>query len=283
MVAEMTVEKPKGRVTGEVIEPGDEAYDEARSVLNAMIDRRPRDRAPAAQRTPPPRSTLPETTGSTSPFAGGAHSVPGFGTVDDGVVIDLSRLNTVTVDPDARTARAGGGTTWGVFNDATRAHGLATTGGIISTTGVGGLTLGGGIGYLARGLRAVVRQPGLGAGRHRRRAHRDGERARERGSLLGAPRRRRQLRRRHRARVPAAPGSRRSTAGRCSSRSSTRATCCASTASSSRTRRGVRRVPRVADRTAAPVHPGGAPRRAVPRDRRLLGGRRRRGRERDPA
>ncbi|MDQ4108770.1 MAG: FAD-binding oxidoreductase, partial [Actinomycetota bacterium] len=82
---------------------------------------------------------------------GGGHSVPGFGTVDDGVVIDLSGMREVSVDTGAKTARAQGGTTWGVFNDATNAHGLATTGGIVSTTGVGGLTLGGGIGYLSRG------------------------------------------------------------------------------------------------------------------------------------
>jgi FAD/FMN-containing dehydrogenase len=83
---------------------------------------------------------------------GGGHSVPGFGTCDDGVVIDLSGMRGVDVDPASATARAQGGATWGDFNDATHAHGLATTGGIISTTGVGGLTLGGGIGYLARGF-----------------------------------------------------------------------------------------------------------------------------------
>ena len=83
---------------------------------------------------------------------GGGHSVPGFGTADDAVVIDLAGMTDVQVDPEAQTARAQGGATWGVFNDATHAHGLATTGGIVSTTGVGGLTLGGGIGYLARGV-----------------------------------------------------------------------------------------------------------------------------------
>jgi FAD/FMN-containing dehydrogenase len=81
---------------------------------------------------------------------GGGHSVPGFGTCDDGVVVDLCRMRGVRVDPQARTARAEGGATWGDFNHATHAFGLATTGGIISTTGVGGLTLGGGIGYLSR-------------------------------------------------------------------------------------------------------------------------------------
>ena len=81
---------------------------------------------------------------------GGSHSVPGFGTTDGGVVIDLSSMRDVQVDPATERARAGGGATWGDFNAATYPFGLATTGGIISTTGVGGLTLGGGIGYLAR-------------------------------------------------------------------------------------------------------------------------------------
>ena len=81
---------------------------------------------------------------------GGSHSVPGFGVCDDGVVADLSAMRGVRVDPSARTARAEGGATWGDFNAATYPFGLASTGGIISTTGVGGLTLGGGIGYLDR-------------------------------------------------------------------------------------------------------------------------------------
>ena len=81
---------------------------------------------------------------------GGGHSVPGFGTVDDGLVIDLSGMRNVQVDPAAGVARAGGGALWGDFDHATNAFGLSTTGGVISTTGVGGLTLGGGIGYLAR-------------------------------------------------------------------------------------------------------------------------------------
>src|SRR5207245_1457629 len=80
------------------------------------------------------------------------HSVPGFGTCDDGVVIDFSGMRGVRVDPTNRTARAEGGATWGDLNAAAHAFGLATTGGIISTTGVAGLTLGGGIGYLDRGF-----------------------------------------------------------------------------------------------------------------------------------
>ena len=80
----------------------------------------------------------------------GAHSVPGFGTVDDGIVLDLSGMNGVRIDPEKRIARVQGGCSWGGFDHAAHSFGLATTGGIISTTGVAGLTLGGGIGYLAR-------------------------------------------------------------------------------------------------------------------------------------
>ena len=83
---------------------------------------------------------------------GGGHSGPGFGTNDGGVVIDFSAMRGVRVDPQTQTAACRGGATWGDFNAATHAFGLATTGGIISTTGIAGLTLGGGIGYLARGL-----------------------------------------------------------------------------------------------------------------------------------
>src|SRR5260370_6518157 len=82
----------------------------------------------------------------------GGHSAPGFGTNDDGLVIDMTPMRTVRVDPVSKTARADAGATWGDFNHATHAFGLATTGGIISTTGITGLTLGGGIGYLARGF-----------------------------------------------------------------------------------------------------------------------------------
>jgi FAD/FMN-containing dehydrogenase len=135
-----------------VITRDDDGYDEARKVYNAMIDRRPR----VVVRTANAGDVM-----AAVDFArenqldlavrGGAHSVPGFGTCDDGVVIDLSAMRSVRVDPVNRTARAEGGATWGDFNAATHAFGLATTGGIISTTGIAGLTLGGGIGYLDRG------------------------------------------------------------------------------------------------------------------------------------
>lgn len=149
----LTFDVLRQQVRGDVIAAEDEGYEQARAVYNAMIDKRP------------VVVTRPVNAGdviaavnfareSRLPIAirGGGHSVPGFGTCDGGVVIDLSRMRGVRVNPEKRTARAEGGATWGDFNAATYPFGLATTGGIISTTGVSGLTLGGGIGYLARGF-----------------------------------------------------------------------------------------------------------------------------------
>jgi FAD/FMN-containing dehydrogenase len=147
------IEQLRARVSGSVITPGDDGYDEARRVYNAMIDRRP---AVIVRCTNAADVTgavdFARENGLALAVRGGGHSVPGFGTVDGGVVADLSSMRAVTVDPAKRTARSEGGATWGEFNAATAAFGLATTGGIISTTGVAGLTLGGGIGYLARGF-----------------------------------------------------------------------------------------------------------------------------------
>ena len=141
------------QVRGDVVAPGDEAYDEARKVYNAMIDRRPAVVVRCANVGDVVASVnFARENGLDLAVRGGGHSVPGFGTCDDGVVIDLSGMRSVTVDATSLTARAEGGATWGDFNDATHAHGLATTGGIISTTGIAGLTLGGGIGYLSRGF-----------------------------------------------------------------------------------------------------------------------------------
>src|SRR3954453_21733869 len=152
MMATTTVGHLRERVQGETITADDPAYEEARSVYNAMIDRRPSVivRCSGADDVVAAVNFARES-GLGLAVRGGSHSVPGFGTADDAVVIDLSRMQAVEVDPGASTARGQGGATWGAFNDATHAHGLATTGGIISTTGIGGLTLGGGIGYLSRG------------------------------------------------------------------------------------------------------------------------------------
>jgi FAD/FMN-containing dehydrogenase len=148
----LTTEALRARVTGPVITPGHPDYEEARKVYNFMIDRRPAAIVQCTSATDVAAVVRQAAdTGLELAVRGGAHSVPGFGTADGALVADLSGLSTVTVDPSTRTARAGGGVTWGAFNEATAAHGLATTGGVISTTGIGGLTLGGGIGYLSRG------------------------------------------------------------------------------------------------------------------------------------
>jgi FAD/FMN-containing dehydrogenase len=148
-----TMEQLRERVRGAVITADDDGYDQARRVYNAMIDRRPRvvircvnagDVMAAVDFARDNELDLA--------VRGGSHSVPGFGVCDDGVVADLSAMRGVRVNPVTQTARAEGGATWGDFNAATYPFGLATTGGIISTTGVVGLTLGGGIGHLDRGL-----------------------------------------------------------------------------------------------------------------------------------
>ena len=147
-----TIEALRSEVSGQAILPGDADYEDVRKVYNFMIDRRPAAvvRCTTKEDVAAVVRHAAET-GMDLAVRGGAHSVPGFGTADGALVADLSGLNSMTVDPAGRTARAGGGVTWGAFNDATNEHGLATTGGIISTTGIGGLTLGGGIGYLTRG------------------------------------------------------------------------------------------------------------------------------------
>lgn len=139
-------------VRGPVVRPGDDAYDTARAVYNGMHDRRPAVVVRCVDAADVIACVRAATeTGLPLAVRGGGHSVPGFGTVDDGIVCDLSPMRWVRVDPTHRTALVGGGATWGDVDHATGAFGLATTGGIISTTGVAGLTLGGGIGHLARG------------------------------------------------------------------------------------------------------------------------------------
>jgi FAD/FMN-containing dehydrogenase len=136
-------------IRGEVIHPTDPTYDEARSVYNAMIDKRPGLIIRCATVADVIRCVnfarerrLPLA------IRGGGHNGGGLGTVDDGLVIDLSEMNGVLVDPEARTVRVEGGAIWGKVDHATHAFGLAVPSGIISTTGGGGLTLGGGIGHL---------------------------------------------------------------------------------------------------------------------------------------
>ena len=137
--------------TGTVITPGEDAYGAARAVWNGTVDARP---ALIAQcRTTDDivaAVNLVRTSGCTFAVRGGGHSVAGFSTCDDGVVIDLSHMRGVIVDVDRRTAIVEPGARWADYDAATGAHGLASTGGLISSTGVAGLTLGGGIGWLQR-------------------------------------------------------------------------------------------------------------------------------------
>ena len=126
-------------------------YDQARAVYNGMIDRRPLAVVHAVDVADVQTAVLAaRESGLDLAVRGGSHSVPGFGTVDDGIVLDLGAMKGIRIDPVARVGRVQGGCTWGDFDHAAHAFGLATTGGIISTTGVAGLTLGGGIGHLAR-------------------------------------------------------------------------------------------------------------------------------------
>ncbi len=136
---------------GPVLTAHSPEYDEARSVYNAMIDRHPLAVVRAVD-VADVRAAVAAARESGLDLAirAGGHSVPGFGTVDDGIVLDLSLMKGIRIDPHKRVGRVQGGCTWGDFDHAAHGFGLATTGGIISTTGVAGLTLGGGIGYLAR-------------------------------------------------------------------------------------------------------------------------------------
>jgi FAD/FMN-containing dehydrogenase len=141
----------KAQVRGELLCPGDAHYDSARSIHNGMIDRRPALIVRCAGVADVINAvTFARRHDVVVAVRGGGHGVSGFAVCDGGLMIDLSRMKGVRVDPVARTARAEGGCTWGDFDHETQAFGLATTGGIARPTGIAGLTLGGGHGYLMR-------------------------------------------------------------------------------------------------------------------------------------
>ena len=137
------------RFTGQLVKPGDAGYEEARKVHNGLIDKRPaliaRCRG-AADVVDAVRLT--RELGLEVAIRGGGHNVAGRATIDGGVMIDLAPMTGIHVDPARRTARAQGGINWAQLNRETQLHGLAVTGGVVSTTGIAGLTLGGGIGWL---------------------------------------------------------------------------------------------------------------------------------------
>ena len=151
VLGDATVSELAAGIHGNVICPGDPTYDEARALWNAAHDHHPalivRVAGPAdvAAALRFARSEKLEVA-----VRGGGHSIPGFSGVDGGVVIDLSLMRGVLVDPIGKRAIVQGGATWRDVDLETQAHGLATTGGLVSTTGVGGFTLGGGIGWLMR-------------------------------------------------------------------------------------------------------------------------------------
>ncbi len=146
-----TVQELREDVRGDVVDPADPRYDHARTVWNGDVDRHPSlvvRPAGAADVTTALRFARSE--GLEVAVRGGGHNVAGFGTTDGGLVIDLRHMKSVRVDPHRKRARAQGGALWGDVDHETQAFGLATTGGLVSTTGIGGFTLGGGIGWLMR-------------------------------------------------------------------------------------------------------------------------------------
>jgi FAD/FMN-containing dehydrogenase len=141
----------KADLRGELIQPGDNSYDMARKVYNAMIDRHPALIVRCADVADVIAAVnFGRANGLLVSIRSGGHNAGGLGVCDDGLVIDLSLIRYTHVDPETRTVRFGGGCTWSDVDHATHAFGLAVPSGIISSTGVGGLTLGGGVGYLTR-------------------------------------------------------------------------------------------------------------------------------------
>jgi FAD/FMN-containing dehydrogenase len=152
VLGEATIQELRAAVHGQIFTPGDDGYEEACTVWNAAHDGH---RPAVVVRCTGAADVIAavgfaRSTGLPIAVRGGAHSVAGFSTVDDGIVIDLSPMNGVRVDRAAMRAIVGGGAVWADVDHETQAHGLATTGGLVSTTGVAGFTLGGGIGWTMR-------------------------------------------------------------------------------------------------------------------------------------
>ncbi len=144
-------EQLQSRLRGKLIQPSDDSYDETRAVYNGMIDKKPAAIARCANVADVIAAVnFARENKLEIAIRGGGHSGPGLCSCDKGLVIDLREMNSVRIDPEKRTARVGGGATWGNVDHAAHAFGLASVNGVVSTTGVAGLTLGGGHGYLSR-------------------------------------------------------------------------------------------------------------------------------------
>ena len=155
----------RSHIRGDVIGAADDEYDDSRRVWNAAIDRRPLVVVRCLDEADVQAAVRYATDqGLEVAVRGGAHSMSGASVVDDGIVIDLSRMNQVRVDPESRRAVVAGGALLGDVDAATQAHGLAVPAGLVSHTGVAGLTLGGGMGWLTAGGRTHDRQPRRGPG-----------------------------------------------------------------------------------------------------------------------
>ena len=153
VLGDATLAELEQGVRGQLIRPSDEAYDEARAIWNGAHDRRPALIVRCAGVADVMRAVdFARSENLLVAVRGGGHSLPGFSTCDGGVVVDLSAMTAVRVDPVRRTASAEGGCTWADLDHETQAFGLAVTGGLVSTTGIAGFTLGGGIGWLMRKL-----------------------------------------------------------------------------------------------------------------------------------
>jgi FAD/FMN-containing dehydrogenase len=151
MTEKITIEQLDENFRGPIFQPGDDGYDEARVIYNAMIDKRPRIIARCTNVADVITAVkFGRANDLDTAIRGGGHNGPGQALVEDGLVIDLSAMKGIHVDPEVKTARVEPGCCWGDVDHATHAFGMATVSGVISTTGVGGLTLGGGHGYLSR-------------------------------------------------------------------------------------------------------------------------------------
>jgi hypothetical protein len=157
MPSDVAIAALKSSLRGELIQPTDPNYNDARKLYNAMHDKKPRLIAAVADVADVIRCVnFARDEKMIVAIQGGGHNAGGLGSVDDGLVIKLSRMKGIRVDPEARTVRVEGGCTWGDVDHATHAFGFAVPSGIISTTGVGGLALGGGLGHLTRGCGLTI-------------------------------------------------------------------------------------------------------------------------------